>query len=185
MTDRTGKNRGFTLIELLAVAAMVAMAGIGTILLLTRGNQKAEVLQSGQQLALAARAARVHAVQYGTSCRLVLDQEGGRFYIVGQDTSEESAEEETVLMTPYSRPVQLPDLIQFEMIQILGQEPEVTEIEFRPNGSARTAIIQIGDGKNRATVTILEATGRVKMTPGELTSLLVDQADLDEIQPVY
>lgn len=185
MTDRTEKNRGFTLIELLAVAAMIAMAGIGTVLLLTRGNQKAEVLRSGQQLALAARAARVHAVQYRQPCRLVLDQEGGRFYVIGQSPSEEAAEEETVLMTPYSRPVQLPDSIHFERIQILGQEPEMTEIEFRPNGSARTAIIQIGDGKNRATVTILEATGRVKITPGELTTLLVDQADLDEIEPVY
>jgi prepilin-type N-terminal cleavage/methylation domain-containing protein len=185
MSSRTHTNRGFTLIELLAVAAVVAMAGIGTILLLTRGNQKAQVLQTGQQLALAARAARIHAVQYGQSCRLVMDREQGRFYVMGKSPEADETEEETILSNPFTKPVQLPDTVQFEMIQILGQEPDLTEIEFGPNGSARTAIIQIGDGKNRATVTILEATGRVKMTPGELSTLLADQADLDEIQPVY
>lgn len=185
MRYQTRNSTGFTLIELLAVAAVAAMAGIGTILLLTRGNQKTQVLQTAHQLVMAARAARIHAVQHGQPCRLVMDREQGRFFVVGKAQQEDSLEEEAIVSNPFTRPVRLPEGVQFERIQILAQEPDLTEVVFEPNGSARTAIIQIGDGTNLATVTILEATGRVKMTPGKLTALLADQADLDEIEPAY
>jgi hypothetical protein len=105
--------------------------------------------------------------------------------VVGKAQQEDSLEEEAIVSNPFTRPVRLPEGVQFERIQILAQEPDLTEVVFEPNGSARTAIIQIGDGTNLATVTILEATGRVKMTPGKLTALLADQADLDEIEPAY
>lgn len=185
MTIRVGKYRAFTLIELLAVAAVIAMAAVGTTTLLMRGNQKTAVMRYGQELALAARAARIHAVQNSQTCRLVLEQGNRRFYVVGPAEETLVPGEEAVISTPLSRPVQMPETITFEKIGILGEGEEQTEIVFRPNGSAQTAILQIGDGKYHATVTILEATGRIKMTPGELTTLLVDQVDLDEIEPAY
>ncbi len=178
-------NRAFTLIELLAVAAVVAMAAVGTTTLLMRGNRKAAVLRYGQDLALAARAARIQAVQQGQPARLVLDPQSRRFYVIGHHADSLFSEEESVISMPFSRPVQMPEGIGFEKIGIFGQEESLTEIEFRPNGSAQTSIIQIGDGTHRATVTILEATGRVSMVPGEVTTLTADRVDLDEIQPAY
>lgn len=185
MPYRKRKQKAFTLIELLAVAAVIAMAAVGATTLLMRGNEKISVMRYGQELALAAKAARIYAIEHGQSCQLVLDQGNRRFYVTSASEEAMNPEEETVISMPYSHPIQMPEAVTFEKIGILGQEGDLTQIEFRSNGSAQTAIIQIGDGTYHATVTILEATGRIKMTPGELTTITVDQVDLDEIEPAY
>ena len=182
---RQKKNSGFTLIELLAVAAVIALAAFGSVSLLMRDNQKWEVRRTAQQLALAAKAARIQAVQNASPFRLLLDQQNRRFFVVGASSDPLDDSEETVISTPYSRPVSLPASVQFEKIIIADNPEELSEIEFLPNGSAKTAVIQIGSGQVHATVTVLQATGRVKVTEGELETITLDRIDLDEIESPY
>ncbi len=183
MTEIKGRcfcRGGFTLIELLTVAAVIAASVIASAALMLRNQSKTKVIQTAQQLTLAARAARVRAVESGQSCRLVLDPQNRCFFI----RTSSSDEPQAVLSGPYSKPVQLPESIRLEQVLLLDSEQtDIFEIEFKPNGSAQTAVIQLSDGgKNQATVTIHQISGRVKMTRGALTTLLVDRIDLDEEQ---
>lgn len=183
MTETRGRcscRGGFTLIELLAAAALIAASVIASAALMLRNQSKTKVIQTAQQLTLAARAARVQAVESGQSCRLVLDPQNRCFYI----RTSSSDEPQSVLSGPYSKPIPLPESVRLEHVLLLeSEQADLFEIEFKPNGSAQTAVIQLSDGgKNQAAVTIHQITGRVKMTRGALTTLLVDRIDLDEEQ---
>ncbi|HOK67050.1 MAG TPA: GspH/FimT family pseudopilin [Anaerohalosphaeraceae bacterium] len=174
---KTLQQNGFTLIELLAVAAVIAAAAIASTALMLRNQSKTRLLQAAQQIALTAKAARIQAVQSGQPCRLSLDRENKKVSVLPSATQEEPAEAAPI------KSVQLPSSVTFEQILILSDEPtDSLEIEFQPNGSAKTAVIQLSDGKNQAAVTIHQITGRVKVTSGELTTLLLDRVDLDEEQ---
>jgi hypothetical protein len=56
---------------------------------------------------------------------------------------------------------------------------EQRAIVFSPNGTAQSAIIQIGDGKNHYTVSICAATGKAKMHFGTAEKVEVSTIDLD------
>jgi type II secretion system protein H len=170
-------KKGFTLIELLAVAAVIAAATIASAALMLRNQSKTRLLQTAQQIALTAKTARAQAVQSGQPCRLLFDRENRRVFLL-TSLEEDSLSAENILPS-----VQLPGSISFEQILILDQEqPDTLSVQFQPNGSAQTAVIQLTDGKNHAAVTIYQVTGRVKLTDGELTALLLDRIDLDQEQ---
>ncbi len=174
---KTVQQNGFTLVELLAVAAVIAAAAMASTALMLRNQSKTRLLQAAQQIALTAKAARIQAVQSGQPYRLILDRESKKVSVLP------SASQENPSASAPIKSVQLPSAVAFEQILILSDEPsDSLKIEFQSNGSAKTAVIQLSDGKNRAAVTIHQITGRVKVTSGELTTLLLDRVDLDEEQ---
>ncbi len=168
-------KKGFTLIELLAVAAVIAAAAVARRALLFRHQSQTKLIRTAELLALTAKSARVQAVQTGKSCRLVLDRENRNF-------SLQTAENSQATQTAIFKATTLPSPVTFEQILILeAEQPDLFEIEFLPNGSAKTtAVIQLSDGKNLATVTIHQTSGRVKTSYGQSTTLLIDRIDLDQ-----
>lgn len=171
------KQKGFTLIELLAVAAVIAAATIASTALMLRNQSKTKLFQAAQQVALTVKAARIRAIQSGQPCRLLFNQENRRVYL------ESPSEEETLRTVNTAASTLLPDPITFAQILILdAEQPDALSIEFQPNGSAKTAVIQLTDGKHQAAVIIHQVTGRVQITTGDITTLLLDRIDLDEEQ---
>lgn len=171
------KQNGFTLIELLAVTAVIATAALASTALMIRNQSKTKLLQAAQQIALTAKAVRIQAVQSGQPYRLMIDRENKKVTVLPSATQENQAVSAPI------KSVQLPSSVSFGQILILSDTPtDSLEIEFQPNGSAKTAVIQLSDGKNQAAVAVHQVTGRVKILHGEQTTLLLDRVDLDQEQ---
>jgi type II secretory pathway pseudopilin PulG len=132
MTETRGRcscRGGFTLIELLAAAALIAASVIASAALMLRNQSKTKVIQTAQQLTLAARAARVQAVESGQSCGLSSIRKNRCFYI----RTSSSDEPQSVLSGPYSKPIPLPESVQLEHVLLLDSEQaDLFEIEFKP-----------------------------------------------------
>jgi prepilin-type N-terminal cleavage/methylation domain-containing protein len=110
---------GFTLIELLVVILLVVMlAGVlgGDYF---RQYERRQADKTAQELLLAAKYARVVAVERQVPCTLKLDTSGGRFYLTIDEvdaTGEEA--EEVILSNLFTKPVKMPGEVQFTQISV-------------------------------------------------------------------
>ena len=88
MTNTGGKQfgsarkNGFTLLELLAVAAIIALLFSVSIASYARSFNRWAVEQNAHQLYMAAKSARLYAVEHQQKCTLVLDRENGQFFLM-------------------------------------------------------------------------------------------------------
>ena len=168
------------------MAALIAMLFSVSIASYGRTFNRWAVEQNARQLYMAAKSARMHAVEYKQECTLVLDQENGQFFLMVKGTNDESSEEEISLVsTPWSRTVQLHSHVSFETVKIAGQYEDFEGgIVFRPDGTADNAAIQLGDGKVHYTVMINGGTSRARLLEGEAEELQTDQIYLDMMEEV-
>jgi len=179
---KTARKNGFTLLELLAVAAMVALLFSVSIASYGRTFNRWALEQNARQLYMAARSARLHAVEHQQECTIVLDRENGQFFLTIESTEEAGI---TPVSTPWSRKVQLQKHVSFETVKIAGRNEEIDGgIVFRPDGTADNAVIQLGDGKLHYTVMVNGGTGRARLIEGEAEELQTDQIDLDMTENV-
>jgi len=179
---------GFTIVEMLLVVVVIALvAGAsGRIWLGTYKNMLAR--KSARELLLAAKYARMLAIERQSPCRIILDAENNRFWLVINEFSEETGQTEQVIVRDlYFKPVEFDSSVKFENIQIaptgLEQTSEAGEeaaIVFQPDGTTRSAVIQIGNDKNHYTVSISAATGKAKMHFGQTKDAKISVIDLDE-----
>jgi prepilin-type N-terminal cleavage/methylation domain-containing protein len=178
-------RRGFTLVELLAVTALVALSVSGTALLLLRGSESLRVENAGYRLMLAMRSARIQAIQTGVTHRLVLDEETGRYVLVREQTEDDAAKGVGAEGLVSVRASSLPEGVRFERIAVLDETDEMqSQIRFEPDGSACTALIQIGNGTRHASILVTEATGRVRMEKGIVEQAALDWVDLDAYETI-
>ncbi len=98
--------------------------------------------------------------------------------------SEEAAAR--LVADAYSKPTQFSGEVKFEDIKVISSylvetdsEDESKSIVFYPDGTADTAAVQIGDGKNHYAVYVLSATGKVRVQLGEVDEMPVEIVDLD------
>jgi len=110
---------GFTLVELLVVILLVVMLasvmGGGYF----RQHKKRQVDKTAQELLLAAKYARVVAVERQAPCTLKLDHTAGRFYLtIDEVDSTEADASEVILSNLYTKPVELPGEVQFLQISV-------------------------------------------------------------------
>ena len=77
----TIRKNGFTILELVAVAAMVAMLFSLGIASYARTFHRWGVEQNARQLYLAAKSARLYAIEHQQKCTLTLDRENRRFFL--------------------------------------------------------------------------------------------------------
>jgi len=181
---------GFTLIEILVVALIAVMLIGGALPTSVRRYQRLQAERYARQLRLAAKYARLYAVDTGQTCRLVLDAETRTFSVVVDVSEAEGGPSEAggqrVLSNPYMRPCRMEDRYQFEQIVITpaggesaASEESYQQILFRPDGTADTAVVQIGDGVHHYSVTISGATGKAKVQRGTVDEVPAGVVDLD------
>jgi len=176
---------GFTIIELLVVITIIALiAGVGGGFNM-RTYRRIQVEKAARDFFLAAKYARILAIEQQQPYRIMLDTTNGGFFIAFNQFNEETEKtEQTIVRDLYSKPVEFPDDIKFEDIKIISlstdSSDEQTEIVFLPNGTAQLAIIQIGDGENHYTININAATGKAAVKPGTTEDIQVTTVDLDK-----
>ncbi|MCK5174978.1 MAG: prepilin-type N-terminal cleavage/methylation domain-containing protein [Planctomycetes bacterium] len=172
---------GFTLIELLLVVALVVLlAGLG-------GNRyvvaykRMLVEKAAKDIYLMAKYARVLAIEKRMDCKLVIDEVGKSYFLTSG-----YGESESVITDRYSKPQELSGEVAFEAVEVTSTvetDQDIWEgvkmVVFRSDGTADTAIVQLGDGKNHYSVYVMAATGKAKIMFGEAGDVPIDIVDLD------
>ena len=168
---------GFTIAEMLVVVVIIALvASVGGGIYV--GTHKRMLVEkAARDFVLAAKYARIMAIEQQKPYKMKLSAAGAAetanngFGLVVDEFNQETEQTEQVIVRDlYFKPVEFAGDVKFEGIQITpgGQEAatetdEAREIVFSPSGTAQSAVIQIGDGKNHYTVSISAATGRATM----------------------
>jgi prepilin-type N-terminal cleavage/methylation domain-containing protein len=181
------KRYGFTLIELLVVIAIISLvASLGGGMLFGT-YERLKVDKAASNLLLTAKYARMMAVEQQRQYTLCLDLLNNEFYLVTTLFDEETGQaEEVIVQDPYCRPVMLEDNIRFEDVHItpigLGAAAETEDlstIAFLPDGTAQSAIVQIGNEKTHYALSVNAATGRAKLVFGTFENVKASTIDLD------
>jgi type II secretion system protein H len=189
-TGRTNIARfGFTLVEMLVVVLMaVLLAGLGGGIW-TGTYGKIQVEKAVRDFVLAAKYARITAIEEQSPCKLELDTENSRFVLAvyGLDPTTGQTEELSVADSYFARVIEFDGDVEFEDVRVAAisrqalDRPDVAQaILFLPNGTSQSAVVQIGDGKHHMTVSICAATGRAKVQPGTAENVSTGIVDLDE-----
>ncbi len=178
---------GFTLTEILLVVAIIAMVGglgsgycVGT-------YKKLIVEKAARQFLLTARYARIMAIEQQRPYELQIDPNNQGFLLATTQTDPETGETRQVAVQDFfCKPVRFEGEVKFEDVQTaLYAEGSADEtgseqgIVFYPNGSAESAVFQLGDGKNHYSVAIVAATGKASLYPGETKDIKTTSIDLD------
>ena len=185
--DMRDRKHGFTIAELLMVVVIITLvAGLGGGLYV--GTHKRMLVEkAARDFLLTAKYARIMAIEQQHPYEIQLDVANNGFWLATSQWSEDAEQTEQVIVRDYyCKPVQFEGEVKFEDLQVTPASIEAsTETEekqaivFSPNGTAESAVIQIGDGKNHYTISIYAATGKAKMYFGTTENIEVGTIDLD------
>lgn len=173
--------KAFTLVEMLLVVFLISLlaglAGLGY----AGTYKKMQVEKAAKHLALTVKYARILAVEQQKKYIIKLDENTNSFFMLEEENQSQP------ISDLYSKPVSFSENVVFEQIRIepLGTEEPLGEeygktISFQPDGTAQTAIIQLGNGDSHMTVGIDAATGRAKVYYGKAEEVKVRTIDLDD-----
>ncbi|MHC4396103.1 MAG: GspH/FimT family protein [Planctomycetota bacterium] len=179
---------GFTITEMLLVVVLIVLvAGVGGSF--TVGTYKKMLTEkAAREFLLAAKYARITAIERQSTCRIELDAKNNSFALTIDRLDDQAGETEKLIVQDlFFKPTELPADVEFEDVKIdsAGSEEPLEQAEshsiaFSPDGTAQSAVIQIGDGKNHITISISAATGKVKVYKGTAKEVKVGIIDLDE-----
>jgi prepilin-type N-terminal cleavage/methylation domain-containing protein len=178
---------GFTLAEILLVVAILGLvAGLGGSYSI--GSYRRLVVEkTARQLLLTAKYARIMAIEQQRPYELQLDAGNRGFLLTTTAVHPETGEMERIIVKDfYCRPVEFEGEVKFEQVlltSMMGEESEGIGLEqkviFLPNGSAESAVLQIGDGRTSYTVAIVAATGKATLYAGTAQEIETVSIDLD------
>jgi Tfp pilus assembly protein FimT len=182
------KPCGFTIAELLAVIVLISLIGVIGGGIYVGSYRRMLVEKAAYDILLAAKYARIIAIEKQKPCRMEFDLENNGFQLTLAGFDDQIRQSQYVTISDlYFKPVQFNRDVKFEDIQIIAfgsqnqtDDQEHTEIVFQPNGTAQFAVITVGDGKTSYTVSISAATGKAKMYSGTAENVQFGFVDLDE-----
>jgi prepilin-type N-terminal cleavage/methylation domain-containing protein len=186
--DCLGNRRyGFTVVELMVVVIIIVMLASAMGGYYVGTYKRMQVEDVARQIMLAAKYARLFAVEKQSSCSLVMDEKEKSFCLIRGDFQEDvSQADQAVVSNSYTRPGRLEGDIMFEKVEVTssgqtdaGIREDQSMVIFRRDGTADTAVIQVGDGKNHYTVYISAATGKAKVESDVAGESSIDIVDLD------
>lgn len=181
------KRKGFTISEVLLVVVIIGLiTGAGTGLYIGT-FRKMQVEKAAYDFFLAAKYARIMAVEKQSQYKMELDLANNGFYLTTVLWDEESGQaQQEIVKNYYYKPVQFEGDVVFESVEIVpdGWETESVSdeqqtITFSPNGTAQSSVVQIGDGKTHYSISISVATGRAKMFFGTAENVKTGTTDLE------
>ena len=186
-TNATTRRKGFTIPEVLLVVAIIGlMASAGTGIYI--GTFKSlKVKRAAQDFLLTAQYARIMAMERQTPYRLELDTANQGFGLTTLQWDEDSEQVRLqIVRDVYCKPVQFEGDVVFEGVEIVpgewdieSESEEQQTIVFSPNGTAQSAVVQIGDGETRYAISISAATGKAKAYFGSADNVRVTSTDLE------
>ena len=182
------RHRGFTIVELLAVSMIIALMAGGTFLFGLNRFKTAVVRSTASELMLTAKYARLNAVESQSRCRLVISEVEKKFFVMGKVIDPYTGvAKDSVLSNPYTKPKEIDTNVSFSSVEISpNQFGDVSSndgehvINFMPDGTADTAVIELTNGKIFYTVTIASATAKAKVFAGQGADIPAGVVDLDE-----
>jgi prepilin-type N-terminal cleavage/methylation domain-containing protein len=168
-------RRGFTLIEVMVVVVVIALAaGLGGGVYV--GSYKRMMVEkAARDIWLMAKYARIAAIEQQQSLYLEMDKVNRRCWVATTQFDPNNVTagplgEMGVVQNLYCKPLDLPSGVEFEAVSVgLAASSENMDTDeyprvlFRPNGTAESAVIAIGDGKTRYGVTISGGTGAARL----------------------
>ncbi len=169
---------------MVAIIAMVAglggSYGVGT-------YRRLQVEKTARQLLLTATYARIMAIEQQRAYELQLAAGNRGFLLTTTEMNPETGETERIIVRDfYCRPVEFEGDINFEDVKlelVTGESADAADTEqkvvFLPNGSAESAILQIGDGKSHYTLAVVAATGKATLYAGTAQNVDTVSVDLD------
>lgn len=178
----------FTLTELLLVVAIIALIGGVSGGMYAGTYKKLLVERAARQFLLSAKYARIMAIEHGRPYELRLDAGNKGFAVTTTQWNEQTGEGESTLVRDYyAKPAEFEGDVKFEDVKILTLVAEqVSDVDaeqrivFLPNGSAESAVIQIGDGRTHYTIAVVAATGKATLRAGTADEVSMAVIDLDE-----
>ena len=187
-------REGFTLTEVLLVVVMISLvAGVGGGIYVGT-HKRAQVEVAARDFMLTAQYARVMAIEQQKRYTLQLDAVNNRFWLATTHSprgeaagwDDESGQAQQVIVQDYyCKPVELTGDVRFEDVKITAAGMESVEtdeedaIVFSPDGSASSAVIQIGDGKTHYAINVDAATGKTTVYFGTVEKIQARSFDLD------
>ena len=179
----------FTLSELLLVVAIIVIVGGLSGGLYTGTHMRLLVEKAARLFLLTAKYARIAAIEQQRPYELQLDEGNRGFMLTITQPNEQTGQtEKFIIRNYYCKPVEFEGEVKFENVQIAtlagaqsADDEQGQRILFMPNGSAESAIVQIGDGKNRYTVAIVAATGKATLYRGGVDEVRTAAVDLDAL----
>ena len=166
----------FTVAELmLVIIILVLLAGfsgayyVGT-------YKKASLKSAARNLLLMGRYARLRAIEDGQACRLYLDNAHRQLYVVVPVFDAVSqTQKQTIVSNPYCRKMTLDNGIEFEYVDVtpaMGESETGGDsdgcINFYPDGSCDSAVVQMGNGRHSMTAVFSSAYARIKIYEGSM-----------------
>lgn len=158
---------GFTLVELMLVIAIIVLLGSVGAGMYAGTYRKLLVEKAARQFLLMARYAKIAAVEQQRVYDLEFDKDKGFLLATTEPNEATGQTEKTIVRNYYCRPVEFEGDVKFEDARLaetsaepLAEEGLEQKISFLPNGTAQSAVVQIGDGKTHYTISIVASTAR-------------------------